>query len=614
MKSFLLVLFLAAAAAVALFIFQVSSTIGKIQNRAASVRDHLYFAANRFLPENFSQAKTELESAKRDIDQIVDLFESMQVMRFLPILSSRYETGHSFSRIAQQFVDSGIELAGVVEYISEPIRSNDGTIVITGISETDKRIILERTVKSISTLHGIRATLELTRGRLAAMPDPAIEQAFIPIKRDLLAKSESIIYTIDQALPLLEIIPPLFGYREEKKYLLLLQDPSELRPTGGVVEMYALLAVRDATILSLSSEKTRGDMREQARGRPAAITNFTREQLPSGFLQDSNWSSDFVFAAQEAAATYRAADQTDIDGVIAVTPEFFLSLLRMTRDLRIGDTIWSSSNFVSELESQLQYTSPPLGKLTRAIIDAVNAMPFQRMYDVTKVMEARLNEKHILVWFRESKLQTFARANHWIGEIRESDTDFLMITDANVASKKTDPFVERSVTSVLVQDELDHLTVSLEILYRNNATIGPQTDRYRNRIQIIVPKGSELLSADGFREHDQSRDEAKVSVREESGYTLFEGFTVVEPFQNQKIRLQYRLPNRLEKKILREGRYSLFVQRQPGSATHLTATYFFRKPITAFTKGGFFTTPAGSSEGVTFRSDLRVDRDFFIQF
>ncbi|MBI4272310.1 DUF4012 domain-containing protein [Candidatus Uhrbacteria bacterium] len=613
LKGFFILFFLVVVGGGVLLAFQTWKTVGKIEVLGVSAYTHLSHAAEEFVPENFTLAKQELEGAKHDIDEIVRLLGGVSYLRYVPFWSSRYESLYSFSRIVQQFIDTGVQLSSLVEHISEPIRATDGTITITRMSDEDKRVVLERTVQSIPRLQSMRATLQILGSTLRGISDDALEKVLVPIKSDLLAKGDYITYTIDQALPLLEVIPLFVGYNKEKEYLLLLQDPTELRPTGGLIEMYSLLRVKDAAILSLRSEKTYGDIRGSGFARLPALAEFTAQEIPGGFLQDTNWQSDFSKSAQHAVEAFRSAEGGDIDGVIGVTPEFFISLLRMTGDIRIGDTVWSSTRFIDELHGQLASGSPPLGKLTRAIIDAVNGMKFQKIYDVTKLVEARLNEKHILLWFSDPKLNEFAKSNNWTGEIRATGGDFMMITDGNVGSKKTDPFIQRTVTRDIVEDELDNLTVSLEILYRNNATITPSTDRYRDHIEVIVPEGSQLLRSVGFRKNDEGREEGQVDVRDAQGYTVFEGFTVVEPFQNQKIQLEYRLPKRLAKKILNKGTYSFFVQKQPGSMQNLTATFFFKKPVKSFTNGGFFTQKAGGA-GVQFQTDLRVDREFHIQF
>ncbi len=558
---------------------QTWKRLDRVQALSESVKLHLSQAAKEFVPENFSKAKTQLETAKRELDEIVVLLEKSSIVRYVPFWKKRYETLLSFSIIGQGFMQDGVELANIIGSITEPILLSDGTIKITKISPAKKRIILQRTLQATPRLNGIRAHLVLTRTLLQNVDDSVLDPALQDIKRDMLQKSENVEYTLGQILPILEVLPSFLAYNQPKTYRLLLQDPRELQPTGGRVIMSGTLTIHDATIVALHTSLEDGD----AAGEGVS--------LPTDFSEVGRSISG--------------------DGVIAVTPEFFTSLLRLTGSIRVGNTIFSSENVFDQFDSLKN--ADAVASLTRMIIDKVNEMPLQKIYDVTKVVEARLNEKHILLWFADTRLQEFVQKNNWTGEMRSSDGDFLMLVDTNTQSKKTDPFIERSISYDVRQDVLDDLYVTLEILYRNNATITETTTRYKDMVRLYVPKGSTLLAARGTRASQDSREEGTISIHDEKGHTVFSAFTIVEPFQNQKLRLEYRLPKRLSRTMLANKEYSLLVQKQPGSKSSITATFFFNKPVKHFTDGGFFTNRA-AGVGVQFVSDLRVDRNFAVGF
>lgn len=580
-KAIITLLFLGIIAFGVVVAFQTWKRLDRVQTLGESVKTNLSQAAQKFVPENFSKAKTHLEEANQDLDEIVVLLKKSSVLRYIPFWKKRYETLLSFATVSEGFVEDGVELVNIVEFITEPVLLSDGTIKITKISPEKKQRILQRTLQQTPRLNGIRAHLILTRTLLENIDESVLSPSLQDIKKDILQKSQNVEYTLGQALPILEVLPSFLAYNQQKTYLLLLQDPRELRPTGGRTIMSGTITLKDATILKLNTSIDEGDVASR----------------------DVLLPADFSDVAGGIGG--------GVEGVIAVTPEFFSSLLRLTGNLRIGNTIFSSEDFSTQLDALKD--GEAIGFLTRMIIDTVNEMSFQEIYDVAKVVEARLNEKHMLLWFRDKRLQAFARKNNWTGEIRQSDGDFLMLVDTNTQSKKTDPFIERSISYDLRQDALDDLYVMLEILYRNNATITETTTRYKDTIQIYVPKGSALLSASGTRASEDSREEGSVRIHEEKGYTVFDAFTIVEPFQNQKLRLEYRLPKKLARDLLTHKTYSLLVQKQPGSKSSITATFFFTRPVRHFTDGGFFTNRAGGV-GVQFVSDLRVDRNFSVGF
>src|SRR3989338_527785 len=115
LKGFFLLFFLALVGGGVLLAFQTWKTVGNIEALGESVQTHLSQAAVKFVPENFTSAKRELEGAKHDMDEIVRLLGGVSYLRYVPFWSSRYESLYSFSRIVQQFIDTGVQLSSLVE-------------------------------------------------------------------------------------------------------------------------------------------------------------------------------------------------------------------------------------------------------------------------------------------------------------------------------------------------------------------------------------------------------------------------------------------------------------------------------------------------------------------
>ncbi|GIV45004.1 MAG: hypothetical protein KatS3mg035_2127 [Bacteroidia bacterium] len=58
---------------------------------------------------------------------------------------------------------------------------------------------------------------------------------------------------VNEARPLIKVLPSLLGESEPKKYLVLFQNDKELRPTGGFITAYAIFTL-DKGIIKLERQ------------------------------------------------------------------------------------------------------------------------------------------------------------------------------------------------------------------------------------------------------------------------------------------------------------------------------------------------------------------------
>lgn len=131
-----------------------------------------------------------------------------------------------------------------------------------------------------------------------------------------------------------QLLPSMLGADGERRYLLLVQDNTDLRALGGAVGSYAVLTA-DAGRLSLEPPVSASEVGPFAR----PVLPLTREErtLYGGrlglSLPDVTVTPDFPRAAELAAAMFRGAggDEVDgVDGVMLVGPRALSYVLRGT--------------------------------------------------------------------------------------------------------------------------------------------------------------------------------------------------------------------------------------------------------------------------------------------
>ena len=112
---------------------------------------------------------------------------------------------------------------------------------IDKLPENVRREVLKKIFESPPILQGIRAQIGLADVALSQIPKDGV-LSIVQEKIDpLREKLPQIAGAIDSAIPLAEILPLLSGYPVPKTYLFLLQNNTELRPTGGFLGAYGIM-------------------------------------------------------------------------------------------------------------------------------------------------------------------------------------------------------------------------------------------------------------------------------------------------------------------------------------------------------------------------------------
>ncbi|MEY4744229.1 MAG: hypothetical protein RL272_174 [Candidatus Parcubacteria bacterium] len=483
----------------------------------------------------------------------------------------------------------------------------------------------------------VRDALMKTDSAIAAfdeIPQQDIARRFVeplkPFREKLVAMREWLAAT----LPLAETLPQVLGYPEAKHYLFFFQNNTELRPTGGFLGVYGLATVKDADLASLVTDDVYAlDGPAEAVPRPKPPEPIRKYVgIDKWYLRDANWSPDFVVSsalmarlfAEEAAIAYKT-EVPPVDGVLAVDPEVAKDVLRLTGPITVDGKTFTAANVVDELEFAVEkgFTQEGVpferrkgivGKLVSEVISKLKSMPVSGLLEAVGVVHRDLQEGHILISMRDSGLQTIVLQNDWGGKLKTVRGDYLSVIDANLASLKSDPAVQRSVAYSVAPQKDGSYAGSVKLTYDHRGHFDWKTTRYRTYVRVYVPQGSKLREVLGAMENDKLKDPGrhpgKADVADELGRTSFGAFIAVEPGEKRTIEFRFTLAPSVVQ-AMRDGVYHLDVEKQPGTiANGLTLDVDFGKKLTSA------EPPEDRSQwGDTrfrYQTDLRIDRAFDI--
>ena len=393
----------------------------------------------------------------------------------------------------------------------------------------------------------------------------------------------------------------MVGHEQPRTYLVMFQNPTELRPSGGFFGSYAELTLDRGQIKSL---RVPGggpyDLRSQLTFRRRAPEGM---QLLRGEweFQDVNWFPDFAQTAKKVQEFWRGAGQPTLDGVIAINASILPKLLEKTGPIELPaykKTISAENFFVEtqravEIEYDREENKPKaiIGDLAKAILEKMSAMPQTEWLGYAALLAEGMEEKEVQMHFFHPNEQSLARAFGWTGEWPASRDNLYALIGANVAGQKTDIRVQEGVNLAIKLHpdgrETGHVTWS-----RKHTGVPKEVFYGVKNIQYTrwyFAPGTRVTEASGFEapssslfqtplEQDLPDPDLAVSTKdasgldraEENGLVVYGGWVQLEPQASQEVTLSYERRAVFETLPSGETAYRLSLVSQSGKARPTT--------------------------------------------
>lgn len=509
------------------------------------------------------------------------------------------------------------------------ISGNGEKLNFTKLNKEEKKAVLGKIYQSTPELSGIKANLDLA---LLYLDNVKCRGLLWPLKDKINGIKNQLAFGRDilkQAIPMSQMLPRIAGYPEKASYLLLLQNNDELRPTGGFLGTYAILETEYGEITRLDTHDIyHMDMpvKDLLNVEPP---DPLKKYLGSKkwYLRDANWSPDWPVSARKIEWFFQNEDRLlpkkdqvnnvkgEFDGVIAITPEFITSLLKITGPIVIGGEEYSQDNFTDLLQYKVEKgyiklgvpswsRKEVIGEIAKELKIRLFDLPPERWNEVIGAMQNNIIEKNILVYLENNDLQNLAKEQGWAGEVKDYGGDYLMVVDANMASLKTDNVISRGIEYKAGQSA-NGIFAELSINYAHNGSYDWKTSDYRTYTRVYAPLGSRLIKAEGM--------EGEVAAQNELGKTSFGFFVSVKPGKIASVNLKYILPDSITK-MAKSGEYGLYIQKQPGNnVKSLKVDLSFANSVKSYNPTGFYVEEIGGKR-IRWESDLRTDRKYQINF
>jgi hypothetical protein len=364
----------------------------------------------------------------------------------------------------------------------------------------------------------------------------------------------------------------IFRLFRSGRYLIIFQNNSELRPTGGFIGSFAVATFSGYRLKDLNFDTNIYKLDKSYSENhnippPGPLATITEKWA----LRDSNWAVSFPESAQQIEWFYKAETGQELDGVIAVNASVVRDILKIIGpiDLAKYNTTINYDNFFTELTTQIEQDyftiqGNILENEPKTILQDLMPVVFQKIKThklaVLKLAYSEILQKQILFYANNSQIESAILAKNWGGEIQKTSSDYLSVNQASIVDVRIPKIGGKSSVSVAekiayeVTKYDDTLVGNLTVMRTHNGNSTWPDGVNHNWTRILVPEGSKLQTAT----MDGKDFKGDIIIDVESGKTTFGFWTQTAPQTSTVVNLIYTLP-------ISEQNYSLLVQKQPGN-------------------------------------------------
>jgi hypothetical protein len=314
-----------------------------------------------------------------------------------------------------------------------------------------------------------------------------------------------------------KLLPGLLGADGPKTYLVILANPSELRPAGGFAGEVGTATFDHGKLTKLNlrdmyefTELFRDKFPPQ--GQLGTYLSFRNNQTDIG---DAGWNPDFPSSARLQEKMFTSATGQQLDGTISVDPYLISSLLKVTGPVDVAGlgTTFDSENLFLRLNVLANLDSSPTGGkkqlpgIATVIIAKIFAQPPSRWGQFAASLQYGISGRHLQVSVHDAALEAQLHALRADGALQNLPLteDYLMVVEANVAATKANYYIKESM-SVKVEiypSGLNRHMVDIHYEYplpvddtdaRLNRFWSNPTGLYRDYVRIYLPLTTTLAN------------------------------------------------------------------------------------------------------------------------
>jgi hypothetical protein len=415
------------------------------QSEARAGKNKLLAAERHLNVQSLSAAGNDLRSAAHHFRRMRGAINALGPLRWpaeiAPLLRVQVRGARAFADTGEILTRSGLHLVDAAERVIHPkdrhLRLRAGVEELRSVDTALKQGLatLEGATQLVGRLDGYRLVgpLNGARNQLRAQLPRVATKA--------ISAEQGVRALIDFA-----------GGSGPRSFLVLSQNPDEVRPTGGFIGTYGVLNTNGG---ELRLDRFEG-IENWYLGRPQAVVPAA--QAGSAFALDSppvaqtianvNNLPDWPTAAKLAETLWQRGGEAPVNGVLSITPDFMASMLTVLGPVTVpeyNETVTASNlvtraDYWTHAEGAQQQAQPGgrkhfLAALAHVVLDKVLDAPSSDWYPLGKVVAAGFNAREAMAWSNDPVTQQALSTRRWDGALPSTYGDFVADAEFEYSAK-----------------------------------------------------------------------------------------------------------------------------------------------------------------------------------
>jgi hypothetical protein len=413
------------------------------------------------------------------------------VLRAIPFVRVQLRAVDRFTRAGREVAAGGREAATAIDRLRSS--GGDAVTALREMAAAAQRAddVLARAESRIAPLRGYRLVWPLSTQQREVRRRLPEARARVSGLRDGLAAMVT-----------------FAGGSGPRRYLVVSQNPDEVRPTGGFIGTYGVLTATDGRLrleryAPIESWYTAHPAASLPVAESASALQFAVPRSRQT-IANVNTTPDWPASARLARDLWRRGGERPVDGVVSVTPDFLARVLTVVGSVRLPsypDTVTAGN--VIRLADQYTHREPPGGlpggrkgfvvELAKVVLGTLVSAPRDRWPDLGRAAGAGLAARELLVWSDDAAVQQALARQGWDGALAPTEGDFLAVAEFEYAAKNGRG-LRRTVDQTVDLAADGSARVTTRVTIANTAPPGRFNVDSQSYVTIYGPAGATLAA------------------------------------------------------------------------------------------------------------------------
>lgn len=329
---------------------------------------------------------------------------------------------------------------------------------------------------------------------------------------------------LDNVSRALALLADMSGGNGERRYLIAVANPAEMRGAGGMILSYGVLESKDGTF-------TLGDfggIDELALDKPVDPSSL---ELPNDYLarwgglqptllwRNATVAPDFRFDAPAMEKMFTAKTGLPVNGVIQIDPAGLAAILTGTGPVEVPTVGQVTADNVVDLTLNRAYIDFPdrdqrqevLGDVAKAAFNALIDGDFSSLRPFGEALFRAAGARHLILYADDQKARDEASFFGADGALPDAATqDYGLLTVQNFGQNKLDYYVDTKLDIVGKRPEGKAGSIAATITVTNTVPAdlrssyvmglplpGKPPGTYNGTVSLYLPSGTTLVDGSG---------------------------------------------------------------------------------------------------------------------